>query len=62
MLAGVTPFPAEFAARYRERGYWQDRPLADGFRDAFGRYADRVALADDGPVSYRQLGERSSRL
>jgi 2,3-dihydroxybenzoate-AMP ligase len=46
MLDGVTPFPAEFAARYRERGYWRDRPLFDGFRDAFGRYADRVALAD----------------
>jgi non-ribosomal peptide synthetase component E (peptide arylation enzyme) len=27
MLDGVTPFPAEFAARYRELGYWEDRPL-----------------------------------
>jgi hypothetical protein len=30
MLDGVTPFPAEFAARYRALGYWQDRPLFDG--------------------------------
>jgi len=46
MLDGVTPFPAEFAARYRERGYWTDRPLFDGFRDALRRYADQVALVD----------------
>jgi 2,3-dihydroxybenzoate-AMP ligase len=63
MLDGVTPFPAEFAARYRARGYWQDRPLFDGFRDALARYADQVALIDDdGPVTYRQLDERSARL
>ena len=42
MLDGVTPFPAEFAARYRERGYWQDRPLFDGFRDCLREHADRL--------------------
>lgn len=63
MLDGVTPFPAEFAARYRERGYWTDRPLFDGFRDALRRYANQVALVDaDGPVTYRQLDERSAHL
>jgi 2,3-dihydroxybenzoate-AMP ligase len=63
MLYGVTPFPAEFAARYRERGYWEDRPLFDGFSGVLAKYADRVALADDeGPVTYRQLDERSARL
>jgi non-ribosomal peptide synthetase component E (peptide arylation enzyme) len=63
MLDGVTPFPAEFAARYRERGYWQDRPLFDGFRDCLRRHAERVALIDaDGPMTYRQLDERSAHL
>jgi 2,3-dihydroxybenzoate-AMP ligase len=63
MLDGVTPFPAEFAARYTERGYWENRPLFDGFRDALARYADQVALLDDeGPVTYRQLDERSAQL
>jgi 2,3-dihydroxybenzoate-AMP ligase len=63
MLEGVTPFPAEFAARYRERGYWTDRPLFDGFRGALTWYADQVALVDaDGPVTYRQLDERSEHL
>jgi 2,3-dihydroxybenzoate-AMP ligase len=63
MLDGVTPFPAEFAARYRRLGYWADRPLFDGFTAALARYADRVALADEtGPVTYRQLDERSAHL
>ncbi len=63
MLDGVTPFPAEFAARYRDLGYWEDRPLFEGFTGALAKYADRVAVVDDdGPVTYRQLDERSKRL
>src|SRR5271170_7307702 len=63
MLDGVTPFPAEFAARYRELGYWEDRPLFDGFTVALTAYADRVAVVDEtGPVTYGQLDERSERL
>lgn len=63
MLDGVTPFPAEFAARYRELGYWEDRPLFDGFTGALAAYADRVAVVDEtGPVTYGQLSERSERL
>jgi 2,3-dihydroxybenzoate-AMP ligase len=46
MLDGVTPFPAEFAARYRELGYWEDRPLIAGFTGALAKYADRTALVD----------------
>ena len=63
MLDGVTPFPAEFAARYRALGYWEDRPLFDGFTAALAAHADRVAVIDEtGPVTYRQLDERSGRL
>ena len=47
MLDGVTPVPAEFAARYRERGYWADQPLFEGFTGALARYADRTALVDE---------------
>ena len=63
MLDGVTPFPAEFVARYRALGYWEDRPLFDGFTAALAAYADRVAVVDEtGPVTYSQLSERSERL
>jgi 2,3-dihydroxybenzoate-AMP ligase len=63
MLDGVTPFPTEFAARYAERGYWEDRPLFDGFTGAFTKYADQVAIIDEnGPVTYRELSQRSERL
>lgn len=27
MSIAFTPRPAEFASRYRERGYWTDKPL-----------------------------------
>jgi 2,3-dihydroxybenzoate-AMP ligase len=51
MLEGVVPFPPEYAARYRERGYWLDRSLRDEFAAVFARFAGRVALLD-GERSY----------
>ena len=63
MLDGVTPFPAEFAARYRAARYWDDRPLREVFAEIFARYADRIALIDGAErVTYRQLDERSTRM
>ncbi|TQM36832.1 (2,3-dihydroxybenzoyl)adenylate synthase [Pseudonocardia cypriaca] len=63
MIDGVVPFPPEFAARYRARGYWRDRPLRAEFDDVFHTYADRIAVVD-GPeqITYRQLDERSTHL
>src|SRR2546421_9886538 len=46
MLAGVVPFPPEFARRYREKDYWRDKSLAEEFSAAFARFADRVAVVD----------------
>ena len=48
MLEGVVRFPPEFAARYRAKGYWEDRSLADTFDEVFVKYADRVAIVDRG--------------
>src|SRR5713226_3104000 len=63
MLEGVVRFPPEFAARYRAKGYWEDRPLRDAFEEVFSRYADRVAIIDhDQSVTYSQLNERAERL
>ena len=58
-LPGVTPFPPEFAARYRARGYWEDRPLRDDFVDVFARFADRIALIDgDRSLTYARPRRR----
>src|SRR6266850_6224292 len=46
MLPGVVPFPPEFAKRYRARGYWQDKSLADEFSLVFRKYLLRTALVD----------------
>ena len=63
MLEGVVRFPPQFAARYRAKGYWEDRSLADAFTEVFARYADRVAIIDrQEVVTYGQLNERSERL
>jgi 2,3-dihydroxybenzoate-AMP ligase len=62
-LDGVVPFPAELAARYRERGYWRNRALRDEFDDVFDRYAERVAIiAGTERITYGQIKERSQRL
>jgi 2,3-dihydroxybenzoate-AMP ligase len=63
VIDGVVGFPSEFAARYRARGYWQDRPLRDEFAELFRVHTDRVAVIDgDERITYRQLDERSTRL
>jgi 2,3-dihydroxybenzoate-AMP ligase len=63
MLEGVVKFPPEDAARFRAKGYWEDRTIADQFAERFARFADRVAVIDrDEQVTYRQLDERSTRL
>ena len=63
MLDGVVRFPAEFAARYRAKGYWEDRSLRDTFDQCFNRYAERVAIIDGSQsITYAQLNERATRL
>ena len=63
MVQGVVPFPPEFARRYRERGYWADKSLAQEFRLIFGRYAERVAVIDgDRSITYAELDRLSDNL
>ncbi len=63
MLDGVVPFPPDFAARYRARGYWQDRPLRDEFAVVFDKFADRVALIDgERRYTYRDIDRLSDNL
>ncbi len=63
MLEGAVPFPPEFAARYRSRGYWADKTLAEELAVAFRKFADRVAVIDrDRQYTYRELDAAADRL
>jgi len=63
MLEGFVPFPAEYAARYRAKGYWRDQSLAQEFDAVFRRYADRVALIDgDVSFTYAELDRVTTNL
>src|SRR5438309_9203861 len=63
MLEGVVPFPPEFAARYRAKGYWQDKSLAEEFRAVFNSFAGRVALIDGGrEFTYAEIDRLTDNL
>ena len=51
MLEGVVKFPPEFAQKYREKGYWEDRTIASHFAGWFADYADRTAIIDGDKVT-----------
>ncbi len=62
-LDGVTPYPPEFAERYRALGYWEDRTLGQWFDETCACFSERVALvAHAEQITYRQLAERVERL
>jgi 2,3-dihydroxybenzoate-AMP ligase len=63
MLDGVVPFPPDYAARYRAKGYWRDQSLAQEFDAVFKRFADRIALIDgDTVLTYADIDRISSNL
>jgi 2,3-dihydroxybenzoate-AMP ligase len=62
-LAGVTPIPPDFAARYRARGYWEDVPLGRFYDGVFKSHENRLALiSGDERVTYSELKKRVDRL
>jgi len=63
MLEGVVPFPPEYARRYREKGYWKDKSLAQEFAAVFDNYADRVAFIDgERSYTYAWMDQATDRL
>ncbi|HEX5278763.1 MAG TPA: AMP-binding protein, partial [Micropepsaceae bacterium] len=63
MFPGVTPFPPEFAARYRAAGYWEDRSIASVWEEMCTRYAGRVAVIDgDSSITYEELNRHAANL
>lgn len=62
-LPGVVPFPPEYAQRYREKGYWQDKSLRDEFAAGFAKFSDRVFLVDgDRQYTYADIDRISDTL
>ncbi|MDQ1739146.1 MAG: 2-hydroxy-7-methoxy-5-methyl-naphthoate---CoA ligase [Pseudonocardiales bacterium] len=56
---GAVEWPADFAARYVARGYWEGRPLLSYVLAAAGADPDAVCLVDgDVRLTYRQLMSR----
>ena len=63
MLNGFVPFPPEFAARYREKGYWQDKSLAQEFDAVYKRFAGRTMIVDgDKAFTYAELDKVTTNL
>src|SRR5947209_11617253 len=63
MLEGVVPFPPDFARRYREKGYWQDKSLAEEFAAGFNRFKERIFLVDqDREYTYGEVGRLTDNL
>ena len=63
MLEGVVKFPPEFAKRYRDKGYWEDRTIAHQFADIFKTHANRTAIVcGERKWSYAELDRDSTRL
>jgi 2,3-dihydroxybenzoate-AMP ligase len=63
MLDGVIPWPAEFAARYCEHGYWRGISIGDAFDIAVRQHLDREAVIDGTRrVTYSELGRMVERV
>src|SRR6476646_5308815 len=63
MLEGVVKFPPEYAKRYREKGYWEDRSIAHQFADIFKKHAAKTAIVCSGRKwTYAELDRDSTRV
>ncbi|MBI5586630.1 MAG: AMP-binding protein [Deltaproteobacteria bacterium] len=63
-MEGFTPWPQEFADRYRQAGYWLDRTISEVMDESFVRFGGRPALiASGGRVfTYQELGRLVTRM
>ena len=46
-MDGFIPWPAEFAQKYREAGYWLDQTISEVMDESFARFESRTALIMD---------------
>lgn len=73
MLQGCVPMPSDFAARYRQAGYWRGERLGDLLRRWAQAGGDRVAVSargaggvpqrnSDGKMTYAELDAAADRV
>jgi 2,3-dihydroxybenzoate-AMP ligase len=63
LLPGFTPWPEEFAERYRAAGYWTSTSLGQMLRNSSERFGERTALVGSSRrVSYAALDRRADEL
>ena len=61
-MQGFTPYPPEYAARYRAAGYWKDETIANRFQRVCAGFAERVAVvAGDREYTYAEIDETAGR-
>ena len=58
-----SPYPPEFAARYRARGYWIDQPLTRALDEQAARQPDAIAVIDgDRSLTYAGVARQAANL
>lgn len=67
MLPGATPWPEEYAARYRAAGHWRGQTFGTLLREAAAEHGERVAVVGEGSAgavrwTYAELDRRADRL
>lgn len=63
MLEGFVPWPPEYAKRYREAGYWEEKTLVEKLEEIVALVPDKEALVcGDTRVTYSEMLAKSNRL
>src|SRR5450830_968337 len=63
MLEGCTPWPQEFAASYRQKGYWEDITLREMLDRSVHTHGNKLALIfQNRRISYNELAADIDRL
>jgi 2,3-dihydroxybenzoate-AMP ligase len=63
-MEGFTPWPKEFADKYRKAGYWLDRTISEVMDETFAKHSSRTALITPGgrQFTYGELGGLVTRM
>ncbi len=57
---GTIPWPADLAAEFRSKGYWEDRTLGAYILDTADRLPEKIAIVDgDVRLSYAEAGQQN---